>query len=136
MGTVSAPPLRAAWPGVPTRSCDLTGRSALLPSELGDLVVVGRGVADQSFRQGEDPLRHAQRQREATAAGTEVRLVQPDRVIGLEPHVYQLRSLQHPPAVTLTGQRDRSLLRVGPAAVMVEGLSELAVAVIFPGERH
>src|ERR1700735_5708267 len=110
-----------AWPPVP------------LPPELSDRVVVSRGVPDEPLRQCEDPFRHAQGQREAAAPGAEVRLIQADRVVRLEPDVDQLRPLQHPPAVTLTGQRDRSLLGMGPAPVMLPGLPELAVAVVFPG---
>ena len=39
-------------------SVRLSGR--LLPPKPGNLVVVGRGIADQPLGQGEDPLRHAQ----------------------------------------------------------------------------
>jgi len=40
------------------------------------------------------------------------------------------------PAVALAGQRDRPLLGVGAAEVVVAELAELAVAVILAGERH
>jgi len=60
----------------------------------------------------------------------------PHRVIRPEPDVDQLRARQHPPAVTLAGQRDRPLLRVGPALVVVAELGELAVAVVLTGKRH
>src|SRR6185312_6482045 len=73
---------------------------------------------------------------EAAAPGAEVRLVQPDGIVCLEAYVDQLRSRQHPPAVALTGERDRPLLGVGPAAVVVPALPELAVAVVLPRERH
>jgi hypothetical protein len=108
----------------------------LLPLELGNSVIVSRGVSHQSLREGEDPLRHAQGQRQAAAASTEVRFIQPHRVVRLEPHIDQLRSLQHSPAITVACQRDGSLFRMGPAAVVVASFPELAVAVVFPGKRH
>src|SRR5262249_55635264 len=84
-----------------------------LPPELCDLVVVTRRVPDEALGQGEDPLRHAQGQRQAAAPGAEVRLGQPHRVVRLEPHVDQLRSRQPPPAVAVTSPPDRPLLAVG-----------------------
>src|SRR6266568_4785850 len=108
----------------------------LLPPELGDPVIVSRGVPGQTLGQSEDPLRHTQGQRQAAAPGAEVRLVQPDRVVGLEPHIYQRRSLQHPPAVTFACQCDRPLLRVRPAHVVVPELPELAVTVILAGKGY
>src|SRR5215831_9292422 len=44
----------------------------LLPPQLGNPVIVNRGVPDQAIRQGEDPLRHPQRQRQAAAPRAEV----------------------------------------------------------------
>src|SRR5438046_10399329 len=67
-------------------------RERLLPPQLGDLVIVGRGVSDQAIGQGEDPLRYPQGPRPPAAAGAEMRHLQPDRAIGFEPHVDQLRS--------------------------------------------
>src|SRR5579862_373221 len=60
----------------------------------------------------------------------------PHRVVRPEAHVDQLRSRQHPPAVAIASQRDRPLLRVGPALVVVAELGELAVTVILAGKRH
>jgi hypothetical protein len=68
----------------------VTSPGRLLPPECGDGVIVGRGVPHQPVRQGEDPLRHAQGQREAAAPGAKVRLGQPDRVVGFQPHINQL----------------------------------------------
>src|SRR5487761_1073760 len=112
------------------------GRGGLLPRELGDPVVVGRGVSGQAIGQGEDPLCHAQGQRQPAAPGAEVRLLQPDRVVSLEPHVDQPGSLQQLPAVALARQRDRALLGVRPAHVVMAEVTELAVAVILAGKRH
>src|ERR1035438_9962505 len=109
---------------------------AALPPELGDPVIFGRGVSDQALGQGEDPLGHSEGQRETAAAGTEMWFRQPDRVVRLEPHVNQLGILQHPPAVAAPGQRDRPLFRMRPALVMIAGLADLAIAVVFPGKRY
>ncbi len=65
-----------------------------------------------------------------------MRLLQPDRVVRLEPYIYQRRSLQDPPAITFACQRDRPLLGVRPALVVVAKLPELAVAVVFAGKGH
>ena len=65
-----------------------------------------------------------------------MRLFQPHRVVRLEAHVDELRSWQQPPAVAFARQRDRPLLGVGPAHVMVAEVGELAVAVVFSRERH
>src|SRR5487761_1426505 len=123
---------RAGWAG----QTGPGGRGGLLPRELGDPVVVGRGVSGQAIGQGEDPLCHAQGQRQPAAPGAEVRLLQPDRVVSLEPHVDQPGSLQQLPAVALARQRDRALLGVRPAHVVMAEVTELAVAVILAGNRH
>jgi hypothetical protein len=46
------------------------------------------------------------------------------------------RALQPPPAITLAGERDRPLLGVSAALVMVAKFAEFAVAVVFPREGH
>jgi ketosteroid isomerase-like protein len=102
------------WPFWPERPY-----TARLPPELGDPVVVLGRIPDQPVRQGENPLRDAQRQREAAAPGAEVRLLQPDRVVRFQPHVDELRALQHLPPVALTRQRDGPLLGMRPAVVVL-----------------
>ena len=104
--------------------------------ELSDLVVVSRRIPDQAVRQREDPLLDTEGQRQAAAAGAEMRILQPDRVIGLQPHVNQRRCGQSPPAITLASQRDRPLLGVRAAEVMNTVVRDLAVAVVLTGKRH
>src|SRR5438105_4406038 len=48
-----------------------------LPAKLGDAVVIRGGVPDQAVREREDPFRYPQGQRQAAAAGAEVRVLQP-----------------------------------------------------------
>jgi uncharacterized protein (TIGR02246 family) len=102
------------WPFWPERPY-----TARLPAKLGDHVIVLGRIPDQPVRQGENPLRNAQRQRQAAAPGAEMRLLQPDRVVRFQPHVHELRALQHLPPVTLTRQRDGPLLGVRPAVVVL-----------------
>jgi len=85
----------ALWPLAVVASCrhaawKVPAPADRLPPECGDGVIVGRGVPHQPVGQGEDPLRHAEGQREAAASGAEVRLGQPDRVVGFQPHIDQL----------------------------------------------
>jgi len=83
----------------------------------------------------EDPLGHAEGQGKPAAARAEVRIFQADRVVGREPHIDQPRVLQLPPALSLAGQRDRALLGVSAAVIMITMLRDLAVAVVFAGKR-
>jgi hypothetical protein len=65
-----------------------------------------------------------------------VRFLQPYRVIRLEPHVDQLRLLQGLPAIVGTGQRDRPLLSMSPAKIMMTVFAELAEAMVLAGKWH
>ena len=134
----SPDPYRQAGPTagrMPTRDAGRRG-GRVLPAQLGEFVVVDGGVRDQSVRQQEDPLPYVERQRQAAAPGAEMRLLQPHRVVLLQPHVQQLRLLQEPPAVTLPGERDRPLLGVRTAVVVVAEVTELAETVVLARQGH